>query len=290
MFLRTGDLDIHVQVSGPPGAPALLMLHSLGTTLQLWDGAAEALSGGFRVIRPDLRGHGLSGVTPGPTSIDILARDALAVLDALGVGMAHVCGISIGGMVAQSLAAQAPGRVASLILVDTALALPPPETWRERAALVRAHGIAGLVETIVARWVTPGFLDAPATHGLRRMLLRTPAEGYAAAAEALATADLTAGTTGLAVPALILVGEHDQSTPLASARALQQAIPGASLEVLPGTAHLPPAEAPDLVSSALLRFLAPAVADPLAAGTTGSGPSRNTETDHRTRDASHGVT
>ncbi|MBV9735014.1 MAG: 3-oxoadipate enol-lactonase [Acidisphaera sp.] len=268
MFLRLSDLSVHVQLDGPRAAPALLLLHSLGTALHVWDGQVEALSRSFCVIRPDLRGHGLTGVTPGPYTIEGLARDALAVLDALGIGTAHVAGLSIGGMIAQSLAAQAPGRVASLILCDTAMAIPPPELWRERAATVRASGMAVLADAVMARWVTPGFMQAPEAHGLRAMLLRTDPEGYAGAAEAIAVADLSAQTAALRVPTLILVGEQDEATPPASAEAMRRAIPGAVLEPIAGAAHIPTVERPDAVAEAMLRFLAPAIADPYEAGMT----------------------
>ena len=123
MFLTANNLTMHVQVDGPAQAPPLLLLHSLGTSLHVWGATARALAGPFRVIRPDLRGHGLTQVTPGPYSIAGMAADVLALLDAMGVGHLHVAGLSIGGLIAQSLAHQAPGRVSSLILCDTALAI-----------------------------------------------------------------------------------------------------------------------------------------------------------------------
>jgi 3-oxoadipate enol-lactonase/4-carboxymuconolactone decarboxylase len=260
MFVHAHDLTIHVQLSGPPGAPPLLLLHSLGTSLHVWDAQAEALSRSFRVIRPDLRGHGLTTVTH-TASIARMAQDALAVLDALGVGQAHVAGLSIGGMIAQSLAAQAPDRVASLILCDTALAIPPPEGWHSRAALVRRDGMGEVADAVMARWVTPGFVNEPAAIGLRAMLLRTDPQGYAAAAEAIADADLTAETATLKVPALVIVGDQDMATPLASAQALAAAIAGASLVVLEGAAHIPTVETPEAVTDAVYRFLAPQIDD-----------------------------
>jgi 3-oxoadipate enol-lactonase/4-carboxymuconolactone decarboxylase len=267
MFLTVQDLTVHVQVEGPPGADAVLLLHSLGTNLHVWDEQARVLARQYRVIRPDLRGHGLTTTTPGPYAIEALARDALGVLDALGVEAAHVAGISIGGMIAQSLAAQAPQRVKRLALVDTALAIPPAQNWTDRAALVRADGMGAVVEAVVARWVTAPALHSPVAHGLRAMLLRTDPEGYAAAAEAIAAADLTATTRGLAVPTLVLVGDADAATPVASAEALRDAIPGAVLEVLADAAHIPTVERPEAVTEALARFLAPdAVVDPLEAG------------------------
>lgn len=257
MFLTVGELNMQVRLEGPATAPPLLLLHSLGTDLRVWDTQAEVLARSFRVIRPDLRGHGLTEVPSGPYSIGGMARDVLALLDALGQLRVHVAGLSIGGMVAQALAAEAPGRVASLVLCDTAMAIPPPKLWRDRAATVRSQGMAAIADPVLARWVTPAFARAPEARGLRAMLLRTAPEGYAAAAEAIAAADLTTTTHGLRVPALVLVGDCDEATPLASAEALRDAIPGARLEVIADAAHIPTIERPDAVSDAILQFLSP---------------------------------
>src|SRR4051812_6235099 len=139
-FVEIRGLATHIAVDGPPGAPAILLLHSLGTNLHVWDAQVDRLAHGLRVVRFDLRGHGLTELSTAPYTIEDLAADALAVLDAAGIAIAHVGGVSIGGMIAQAIAARAPARVASLILCDTALALPPPEMWRTRAQTVRAEG------------------------------------------------------------------------------------------------------------------------------------------------------
>lgn len=255
MFLTLDELNMHVRVEGPAAAPPLLLLHSLGTDLRVWDPQAEVLARSFRVIRPDLRGHGLTDVPPGPYSIGGMARDVLALLDALGLARVHVAGLSIGGMVAQALAAEAPGRVASLVLCDTAMAIPPPQLWLDRAATVRARGMAAIADAVLARWVTPGFAQAPEARGLRAMLLRTAPEGYAGAAEAIAVADLTGATSRLRIPTLVLVGEHDEATPRASAEALRDAIAGAELTPIPDAAHIPTVERPEAVTEAILHFL-----------------------------------
>src|SRR6185503_21204111 len=106
-FADIRGLATHISVDGPPGAPAILLIHSLGTNLHVWDAQAEALARGFRVVRYDLRGHGLSEAG-GAVTVEELAADALAVLDACGAATAHVAGVSIGGMIAQAIAARAP--------------------------------------------------------------------------------------------------------------------------------------------------------------------------------------
>lgn len=256
-FVEIAGLALRVQIDGPPGAPALLLMHSLGSCLEVWDAQVAALAHGLRVVRFDMRGHGLSQVGTGPCTIERFADDALGVLDACGIASAHVGGVSIGGLVAQAIAARAPARVRSLILCDTAMAIPPPEMWRTRAATVRGEGIEAIADATLGRWVGSSYLASPAGRGLRALLLRTPREGYAAAAEALAVADLTRSTTGLRVPALVIVGERDVSTPVASSEALRDAIPGARLLVIPEAAHLPLLDHPDVVTAAIREFLTP---------------------------------
>lgn len=255
MFVDAAGLPTHVTLDGPAGAPALVLLHSLGTAAAVWDDQAQALAGAYRVIRPDLRGHGLTGAPPGPYAIAGMADDVLAALDAAGVGVFHLAGLSIGGLIAQSLAAQAPGRVRTLALCDTAMAIPPASLWRERAAMVRAQGIASIADGVLARWLTPAGQAGLKADALRTMLLRTPPEGYAGAAEAIAEADLAEATARLRLPTLVLVGDQDQATPLASAEAMRDAIPGARLHVIAGAAHIPTIEQPQAVTAALLAFL-----------------------------------
>lgn len=255
MFLEVNGHALHVAVDGPAGAPAILLMHSLATDLHVWDAQAADLARDHRVIRYDLRGHGLSELSQGTLTIGDLAADALGVLDACGAATAHVAGVSIGGMIAQVVAGRAPDRVRSLILCDTALALPPPELWRQRAQQVLAEGTAAIADATLARWLSPAFAATPAGRGLRARILRTPPAGYAAAAEALALAELSAATAELRVSALVVVGADDPSTPVAAAEALQRAIAGAALVVIPDARHLPLVERPDAVTAAIRTFI-----------------------------------
>lgn len=261
MFIRVNELDMHVLVDGPPGAAPLVLLHSLGTNAHVWDPQAEVLARSFRVIRPDMRGHGLTTCTPGPYSMAQLADDLAGLLAAMGVGRAHIGGISIGGMVAQAFAARHPEQAVSLILCDTAMAIPPAENWLARARTVRENGIGVIKDAVLANWVTPGFIGSAETAGLAAMLTRTPVEGYAGGCEAIAAADLSAGTAGLQLPARVIVGDQDKPTPLAAAQALQRAIAGAGLCVIEGAAHIPTVEKPDEVTAAMVQFLQPPVSD-----------------------------
>ncbi|HWL86715.1 MAG TPA: 4-carboxymuconolactone decarboxylase [Polyangiaceae bacterium] len=265
MFLKTKSLMTHAAISGAPGAFPLVLLHSLGTDLRVWEPQAAVLSRSFRVIRPDLRGHGLSEETPGPYTLAQIADDVLALLDALNIHAAHIGGLSLGGLVAQAIAHAAPERVKSLVLCDTALALPPADFWHQRAATVRKQGTAAIADQVVARWVTEGHIDAPDARGLRAMLMRSPVEGYAASVEAIAAADFTGRAPARRIPTLVLVGEQDVVTPVAKAEALREVYEG-ELAVIANAAHIPNYEQADAMTDALIRFLAPPVHDFYEAG------------------------
>jgi 3-oxoadipate enol-lactonase len=254
MFIQVDDTLLHCVVQGPEDAPPLLLLHSIGTTQNIWSPQTTALTRHFRVIRPDLRGHGLSEVTPGDYSMASLAQDALALLDALGIRQAHVAGVSLGGRVAQQIAAETPERVLSLLLVDTALTFPDKPTWNSRMRAVAQEGTIALADAVMPRWTVDPSL--PSSQGLRRMLLRTDRVGYNGAAAALrdAMADEVAGR--IQAHCTILVGERDVVVPEATTRALHEAIPGAVLATIPGGGHIPNYEAAEALTGAMLAHYA----------------------------------
>ena len=231
---------VHHREDGPRDAPALLLINSLGADLSMWEPQIPALAGRFRVIRYDARGHGRSPVPPGRYALADLGRDALDLLDRLGVARAHVCGLSLGGMTAMWLAAHAPDRVDRLVLFCTSALLGPRSAWAERAALVRAEGTAAVADAVVARWVTAGYAAAhpAAVATLREMVAATPAIGYAGACAAVEDMDLRADLPNIHAPTLVVAGADDPATPPAHGAAIAAAVPGARLEVLADAAHL----------------------------------------------------
>jgi len=242
---------------GPEDAPAVLFSNSLGTDVHAWEHQAEALAGTFRVVRYDARGHGRSDAPPGPYTIDRLGADAVGVLDALGIERAHVCGISLGGMVALWLAARHPERVGRAVFAATAARIGSRELWEERARAVRAGGTAAIRDLVVSRFFSPAFAAGqPRTvERFTEALLGMSAEGYAASCLALAEADLRDAVGGIRCPSLVIVGDLDVATPLAEARWLHGRIPGSGLLVLEGAAHLCNVERPGPFTEALVRFL-----------------------------------
>ncbi len=267
MFLDLPGFLAHVVIEGPPEAPPVLLLHSIGTTLHVWDPQVAVLARRYRLIRPDLRGHGLSDVVAGDHSMSTLAADQVALLDALGIASAHVIGLSIGGRIAQTLAAEHPGRVASLALLDTAMEFPPFDLWQGRIDAVRDQGTVAIVEAVMPRWVVDPAL--PSSRGLRQMLLTTSGEGYAGAAAALRDARAADVAGRITAPTTVIVGSRDPASPPEAARAMADTIPGATVQILDGASHIPNAEYAEATTAALAAHLDAQwqpPADALAAG------------------------
>ena len=251
------SVTVNHRVEGPAAAPALLLINSLGSDLSLWDPILPELLRHFRVIRYDQRGHGASPVPPGPYQVAELAADALALLDRLGVQRAHVCGTSLGGMVGLWLAVHAPARVDRLAVICSSARLGPPEAWRERAALVRTQGAGAVAQAAVGRWFTGAFVqqNPAAIARYEAMVSNTPAEGYAACCEAIATWDLTAELTRVGAATWILSAQEDPATPPAHGYLMAGLIPGARIDVIAQAAHLAFAERPTFVSRLLIEHL-----------------------------------
>lgn len=260
-FIRTGDIVAHYELVGPRGAPLVLFANSLGTNFHVFDPQAAHLGTRYRILRYDMRGHGLSDCPLAGAAgyrMDQLGADALALLDALGESRAAFCGLSIGGMVGQVVAARAPERISALVLLDTAARIGPPELWDGRVAAIRRGGVAAIAAGVLARWFTPGFAAAhPETvRGVKNMLERTPADGYIGCGLAIRDADLAGEDARIACPTLVVVGAHDQATPPASAQALAAAIAGARVELLAAAAHISSLEQPEALNRLLDGFLA----------------------------------
>jgi 3-oxoadipate enol-lactonase len=251
-------VELHHTFAGPQDAGVVVLSNSLGTTLAMWEPQAAALARDHRVLRYDLRGHGRSPVPEAPYSIADLGSDLLALLDRNGIARASLFGVSLGGMVSMWVAAHAPERVDRLILCSTSAVMGPPESWTERAALVRREGTAAVADSVVARWFTPAFAAAQpdVVARIRGQLAATPAEGYAGCCEAIREMDQRPDLPAIAAPTLVIAADGDPSTPPAHARTIAGLIPGARLEVLDRGAHLVNVEAPDVVNPLVLAHLA----------------------------------
>ena len=254
-YIKANGITVHYALDGPAVAPVVLFANSIGTDLRIWDGVVAELAGEYRLLRYDMRGHGLTDVTPGPYTMAQLADDAAALLEALDIRRAHLCGLSIGGMVAQQLAASRPERVARAIFCDTALRIGPPEMWQQRAQAVRESGTAAIADGVMQRWFTEAYRAGDGVAVYRNMLSRMPAEGYAACCEAIRDADLRAAAAVIQAPSLVVVGEQDMATPPEDAQALADALAQAELRLLPSAAHIPCVEQPVMLARLIRDFL-----------------------------------
>lgn len=255
-FLNTGNFVVHYRVDGAKDHPALLLANSLGSDLRIWDEVAARLAANYFVIRYDLRGHGLSEAPAGPYAAADLARDAVALLDALAIRETIICGVSVGGLIAQALALHHPERVRGLVLSDTGARIASAEAWQQRIDKVRAEGVESLVAMTMERWFAAGFRDrCPAdVRGYSLMLRQSAADGYMGVCAALRDTDFRRSVGQIKKPTLVLCGAEDIATPPELGRELAGLIPGAQFSLIDGAAHLPCVEQPAAVAERMKKF------------------------------------
>ena len=240
--------------------PWVTLVHSLGSDLTLFDAQAALLRDRFTVLRLDIRGHGRSPAPPAPYTMAGLADDVQALFDTLGVTETAWVGVSLGGMMGLTHAIRHPGTITRMVLSDTTAGYPEAAHggWRERIGFVRQGGTAAVAQGTLARWFTPGFLQrepAQAAH-FAGVIGATPAEGFIGCCEAIIGYGVAGELGRVACPTLVMVGEEDQATPPAMARALADNIPGARYHAIATAAHQASIEQPDAFNQQLETFLA----------------------------------
>ena len=267
-LIETGGLRHYYRIDGNDDQPVLMFSHSLGCDHTQWDAQAADLQPHFRVLRYDTRGHGASDAPPGDYSIEALARDALAIVDALDIARFAFCGLSLGGMIGQWLAANAPDRLTHVVLANTTSRFPDPSVMENRRRNVLDRGMTAVADAVMQRFFTVERLawNPPVVANIRRVLLCTSPAGYAGCCAAVRDLNQTSILRAIRTPTLIVAGDRDVSTPWdGHGDVLAREIPQARVARLP-TAHLSNVEKPRSFTAALLRFLLQAPADTLASG------------------------
>jgi 3-oxoadipate enol-lactonase len=251
-----GDLRMHYQVEGVEGAPWLILSNLLGTQLDMWAPQMPALRKQFHVLRYDTRGHGQSGVPPGPYSIAQFGEDVIALMDHLKIARAHFCGLSMGGMTGIWLGANRPARIERLVLASTAARIGPPELWSTRIDKINREGMAAIVPGVIERWFTAPYRQSAHKEVdlLRQMLLQTHTVGYAACCAAIRDMDLREALFAIRARTLVIAGTHDQATPPVDAKLAADRIAGARYTEL-DAAHLSNWEKADEFTDTLTGFL-----------------------------------
>jgi 3-oxoadipate enol-lactonase len=257
MLLTTDDgTRLNVVVEGRADGPVLLMMHSIGCDLTLWDPQAIALANEVSVVRYDARGHGRSDAPGGDYTAERLGRDALAVLDAVGAAKAWLCGLSLGGITGQWLALHAPGRVSGMAIANTAARIGTAEAWQARGDTALAEGMEALASVAITRFFSEEFRAArpEVVAPFLQRLLATAPRGYAGCCAVLRDADFTRELAAIAVPAVVIGGMRDVPTPLSQAKELVASIPGARLVAL-DAGHLSNVEQPAGFTAALRQLM-----------------------------------
>jgi 3-oxoadipate enol-lactonase len=247
MIVETARGRFGVRRTGRGGAP-VLMLHPLALSGAVWDPVARYLGDTFQVVAPDARGHGDSSWDHRPFTVADLAADAAALIEELGLGPAHVAGLSMGGSTAVVLAEERPDLVDGLVLADTTACYGPgrQEAWAERARKAVDVPRDRQVAFQLDRWFSEEFRRR-APDGAERVaeiFRTTDSRAHAAACTALGDLDATARLGDIRARTLVLAGDQDYATPPAMAETLASGIPGAGLRILPDTRHLSLIERP----------------------------------------------
>ena len=259
MRIKANGIEINYELSGKKGAQMVVLSHSLSSSLLMWNPQMDALHPYFQVLRYDIRGHGGSDAPSGAYTLELLAKDVISLVDALDVDRVHFVGLSLGGMIGQSLALNDPHRLKSLVLCDTAAVVPAEAEplWQERMNQARTKGMEALLNQTMERWFTPSFLkqNSEMLALVRRQLLATPVSGYIGCAEAIRRLNYLERLSEIEMPTLIMVGEEDPGTPVSVSVAMHERISNSKLVILPSARHLSNVEQAEAFNPVLLKFL-----------------------------------
>jgi 3-oxoadipate enol-lactonase len=257
-FAEVNKTTLNYRFDGPEQGPVIMLSNSLAADLTMWEFQVPALArAGYRVLRYDSRGHGHSAVTEGPYSIELLAADAVGLMDALGLEKVHFCGLSKGGMIGQMMGTLYGDRLISLTLSSTAAYMAPKENWNERIEIVRKNGMAVVAAATIDRWFTkPGQNRmASAVEKIRRVILNTPVEGFCACCAAIRDMDQRETIRTVSTPTLVMVGEKDSGTPVSAAELIHRRIASSVLKIIFHAAHFVHMEQSSVFNTALLEFI-----------------------------------
>lgn len=238
-------------------APVVVLINSLGTDFRIWLPLIDELTEDWSILVYDKRGHGLSDRGATPYSIERHADDLIGLCRHVGIRKAVFVGLSVGGLIVQSVYLKKPDLVRKIVLADTAHKIGTADTWNARIAAVEQNGLASIADSVLERWFTPDFHERRKTDlaGYRNMLVRQDAAGYAATCGAIRDADFTSSVSAIRVPVLCVVGDQDGSTPPDLVQSTASLIAGARFEVISGCGHIPCVEQPEALAELLADFV-----------------------------------
>lgn len=260
MKAKTNGIDTCYELHGEEGAPWLVLSHSLACSVRMWDPQIEALKGSYRILAYDTRGHGGSDAPKGEYTLEMLADDLKALLEAVGAKSPHYCGLSMGGMIGQSFALKYPGVLKTLVLADTTSRFPPEvqPAWKQRIQVAEEKGMQPLVQPTLERWFTEAFRKSNPgpVEGIAKLIASTPVPGYVGCCHAIPKVNTTARLKEIRAPILVVCGDQDPGTPPAMSKEMHENAPGSKLVMIPQAAHLSNLEQPAAFTKALRDFTA----------------------------------
>lgn len=258
-LVKTNGTELWTRIDGPNDGPWLVLSNSLAATHEMWDPQIDLLTGRYRVLRYDSRGHGNSPASPPPYTFDDLAGDVIGLLDHFGIERCSFMGLSLGGMTGLGLALDNANRIERLVCCDARADAPPPfvQSWVDRMAIVRDKGTAALVDGSLDRWFTAAFRERSPDVVKRAsaMIAGTSDAGYIGCAEALRRLDYLRRLPTMAVPTLYVVGKQDMGAPAEVMAEMAAATPGARYAEIDPAAHIANWENPVAFNAAIAPFL-----------------------------------
>jgi 3-oxoadipate enol-lactonase len=252
---KVNGTEIHYEMRGKQGSSWLILSHSLACTTRMWDPQVAALKDRYCILNYDMRGHGKSAAPAGPYTLDMLADDVLGLMKHLGIERATFIGLSIGGMIGQTLALRQPKLFDKMVLADTGHSQPSEaiKQWEERIRIAQTQGMKALVPSTMERWFTPAFRESPPAKAIAQLIENTPVAGYVGCGQAIMKLNTTARLKEIKLPVLAIAGEADPAA--GGTKYIGENIPGAKLVMLKQAAHIANVEQPEKFNQALRDFL-----------------------------------
>jgi 3-oxoadipate enol-lactonase len=254
MKTNVNGIEINYEVHGKDGAPWIVWCHSLACSVRMWDPQIAAFKDRYRLLVHDMRGHGASSAPKGPYSLDMLADDVLALAKALNVQKGLFVGLSIGGMIGQTIALRGAGPFERMVLADTTHTQPPEaiKQWEDRIRVAESQGMKALVGGTMERWFTAPFRDSPPAKKIAELIAATPVAGYVGCGQAIMKLNTTARLKEIRLPLLAITGEADAAA--GGTRHIGETVPGAKFVPIKNAAHIANVEQPEAFNKALAEF------------------------------------
>ena len=255
MKAKVNGTELYYEIHGKRGTSWLVLSHSLACNVRMWDPQVEAFKGSHCILNYDMRGHGQSAAPSGPYTLDMLADDVLALMKECGVERATFIGLSIGGMIGQTLALRGNAPFDKMVLADTTHTQSPEmlKSWDDRIGIAKSKGMKALVPATLERWFTPAFRDKPEAQKIAAIIAATPVNGFVGCGEAIKKLNTTARLKEIKLPVLAITGESDAAA--GGTRYIGENVPGAKFVSIANASHIANVEQPEKFNQALREFL-----------------------------------